>query len=111
VPEATGVVGKLDTGCNFTCIEIGILRNLGMNPKKKNGCQAGVVGSREQVQGDSYEVEMALSLPNGLGPWLTLDVCGLPLARGLLTALFGQDFLRHFKLTYDGPRSQATLDW
>ena len=95
----------LDTGATVTCIDVGLADTLNLPVVGQSGGVAGVFGP-----GQAIGYSATIHLPE-LNATLSGHVLGAHLEAGRQrhSVIIGRDFLRHFRLTYDGRTGAVTL--
>jgi hypothetical protein len=99
----------VDCGASDSVLEPGVVAALHLPPVRSVALQA--IGRKDVSFHHTYEVEIALDVPDVSPRWVPLTVlAGAVYQTGGPVAL-GRDFLAHHVFTYDGPNKRATLTW
>lgn len=93
----------IDTGASICCIDAALAMHLNLPIIDQRTC-SGISGA----------VEVNMHLAQIHAPSLNFTIYGsfaaVDLAGGQHPVLIGRDFLRHFKMTYDGPTGEVFLE-
>lgn len=108
VPPKFQIQGLVDTGASATCIDPGVVRQLGLTP---TGQVSIITPSTGATPHSCLTYDICLIL---LGPSLSLGLGVLPVSEAQLAhqgfqALIGRDVLRRCLLVYDGNKNTFTL--
>ena len=111
VPAVSALL-MIDTGAQLTCIDQALATGMGLRPMRFSPV-VGVSGVANDFP--VYRMGITIAMADASGTQMQIcysaDVVGMPTPsqhsqhRGLL----GRDFLRHFKLIYDGSRGEFEL--
>ena len=90
-------------------LDLGMIQSMGL--PSVQSVALNILGCAEVSFHQTYDVEVALVLPDESPRWVPLTILGGVVYPTGAVAALGRDFLRHVVFTYDGPREQATLRW
>jgi len=107
IPPALPIKAMIDTGGARSIISWGIAGTL----KAMNGFDYHALGQKQKLKTKAYELEVSVRHPDHQNHWIPLEAGTSPIAGTGVDILLGRDFLKHFKLTYDGPKGEATIQW
>jgi hypothetical protein len=109
IPRVGPLLAYLDTGASDTMLDVGVIEPMRLEPIRSAALN--VLGREDVSFHETYEIEVALILPDEPPCWIPLTVlAGAVYPTGAVAAL-GRDFLYHVEFTYDGPKKRAIVRW
>lgn len=103
----SALLAFLDTGASDTMVDLGVIESLDLAPCHQVGLN--LLGRSAPSFHDTFEVEIALA--DGPERWLPLTILGGPCFQTGAAAALGRDFLKHFRVAYDGLARKASIAW
>jgi hypothetical protein len=101
-------VGLIDTGASGSCLDLGVLGRLGIQPTGSAAIHTPSTGTQYETR-DQYDVSLTLGANQQYPLTLVLPVIGSSFASEGFHALIGRDVLCYCVLTYHGHAAQFAL--